>query len=793
MVSASTTQLLLLRCYVRSLYTPLSREKMRYGLMSRKTDLEESDIRVLETFYRSSFSFASVLSYSSVLSEMSDLGYLWMREFFLERAGAIQFPIDMSIPWILTEHISTVKGTAQDVVPHTEKIFFILDIYNDAANNVLYNLGKQHLYNEIEAEANLILDQLVFLLSEEIYMHYKNGSAVSSMEKSFRSKLEELKGSPYLTWCQRRYDLPLIQRNAQILGRSVDVNFLLGRHLNDKLRHDIECAIKRFESASVCGLPELQLSLDILSSTHKQLSKYLDLDSFTDMLAEIDENFAPSSVVSRRGRISSHVVYSLVCDIFPNYSYNFYTQRFVPSPVSLQQCAYGNPPKRTAVEHMMGSVSAKAHERVGILTRGYFGRIHLETLLNIIGYAELPRLVDECLQILTDKLQDLTAYVVALGDHVNACHLPSSCNKNAEHAYAYFQTKLTSLLEFDDLKPEVFQNFRYIGNAIAFFRDISIVLEVHDQFEFLAVAPLLGVVPDNRVGKESGVGARSPYVKALRNFAKSDNDKNAYSRHKDEMNDRKEITHVDAYLLQELPGLAHRAMDVLAPAIGSHNLFDSFLSRFYQTFTDLQLHSAWNLRVPSYFVPESAGKEFIPAAHGFQRLWATLTFLFYEQETETGKKSQNRELPYCAHEDEFGHGFFFAGSYFAHIMEHHSGFGMMDYGETIVRVHLEAISRHLMNKKQAVVGDRVEHGVVMDVDDEGDDDLEISLPVALFIDNAMVGKQLMMEMQTYFRALSEKTKYTLHHSGSKHAANDESIHGGDRHKIELFHPPKEIQ
>lgn len=41
------------------------------------------------------------------LQDCCDLSQLWYREFYLEMTMGqrIQFPIDMSMPWILTDHI----------------------------------------------------------------------------------------------------------------------------------------------------------------------------------------------------------------------------------------------------------------------------------------------------------------------------------------------------------------------------------------------------------------------------------------------------------------------------------------------------------------------------------------------------------------------------------------------------------------------------------------------------------------------------------------------------------------
>ncbi len=43
---------------------------------------------------------------------------------------------------------------------------------------------------------------------------------------------------------------------------------------------------------------------------------------------------------------------------------------------------------------------------------------------------------------------------------------------------------------------QVFQNFREIGNSLAFLSDLSDILEISDQFTFQLVAPFLGAAPN---------------------------------------------------------------------------------------------------------------------------------------------------------------------------------------------------------------------------------------------------------------------------------------------------------
>ncbi|CAG9790597.1 unnamed protein product [Diatraea saccharalis] len=84
----------------------------------------------------------------------------------------IQFPIEMSMPWILTDHILRSKEPAM-----MEYVLYPLDLYNDSAQYALTVFKKQFLYDEVEAEVNLCFDQFVYKLSEQVYAHYKQLAA----------------------------------------------------------------------------------------------------------------------------------------------------------------------------------------------------------------------------------------------------------------------------------------------------------------------------------------------------------------------------------------------------------------------------------------------------------------------------------------------------------------------------------------------------------------------------------------------------------------------------------------
>jgi cytoplasmic FMR1 interacting protein len=189
---------------------------------------------------------------------------------------------------------------------------------------------------------------------------------------------------------------------------------------------------------------------------------------------------------------------SLAKDVFPNFSYNLHTHRFVPSPIAIRPMQYSKAPKAAAVASAYGSVCGKVFEMCARLTRSFFGMVHIEAYIALgVSLSDLSMLVDQLLKNMYDKIADVSEYLAALKDGVPPCAPPKVMFAAFQTVggYGYYEGKLRSILDYDDLKPEVFQNFREIGNSIAFFSDLSAVLEVTDQFNFLMLAPFLGCAP----------------------------------------------------------------------------------------------------------------------------------------------------------------------------------------------------------------------------------------------------------------------------------------------------------
>jgi cytoplasmic FMR1 interacting protein len=189
-IGPSHTQLHLIRTLLSSLYSVRNPGMIKKGFLS-SVDFSSNQCSQMQDFYESSFIWSYLLNYGRTVREAADLSDLWYKEFYLQLAQKIQFPIKMSLPWILTEEIIEHRNTAL-----MESIIYPLDLYNDAAFKALFVLKKKYIYDEIEAEVNLVFDQLVYKLSEQIYSYYKIISSNVMFDTKFRVYIEKVfKGS----------------------------------------------------------------------------------------------------------------------------------------------------------------------------------------------------------------------------------------------------------------------------------------------------------------------------------------------------------------------------------------------------------------------------------------------------------------------------------------------------------------------------------------------------------------------------------------------------------------------
>ena len=124
----------------------------------------------------------------------------------------------MSLPWLLTSHILDNQEREPAML---EYLFYPLDVYNDAAYRALHELRQRFLYDEIEAETNLVFEQLVYKLAERMFLYFKNSAAALLIDKLYRSKLVDdgIFSAMRVQAPRSRYDAICRQRHVRLLGR----------------------------------------------------------------------------------------------------------------------------------------------------------------------------------------------------------------------------------------------------------------------------------------------------------------------------------------------------------------------------------------------------------------------------------------------------------------------------------------------------------------------------------------------------------------------------------------------
>uniref|UniRef100_A0A9L0J992 Cytoplasmic FMR1 interacting protein 1 n=1 Tax=Equus asinus TaxID=9793 RepID=A0A9L0J992_EQUAS len=482
-VGPSSTQLYMVRTMLESLIADKSGSKK-----TLRSSLEGPTILDIEKFHRESFFYTHLINFSETLQQCCDLSQLWFREFFLEltMGRRIQFPIEMSMPWILTDHIVETKEASM-----MEYVLYSLDLYNDSAHYALTRFNKQFLYDEIEAEVNLCFDQFVYKLADQIFAYYKIMAGSLLLDKRLRSECKNQGATIHLP-PSNRYETLLKQRHVQLLGRSVDLNRLITQHISAAICKSLELAIGRFESENLTSLVELDGLLEINRMTHKLLSRYLTLDSFDAMFREANHN-----VSAPYGRITLHVFWELNYDFLPNYCYNGSTNRFVRTVLPFSQEFQRDKQPNAQPQYLHGSKALNlAYSSIYGSYRNFVGPPHFQVICRLLGYQGIAVVMEELLKVVKSLLQGtILQYVKTLMEVMpKICRLP-------RHEYGspgileFFHHQLKDIVEYAELKTVCFQNLREVGNAVLFCLLIEQSLSLEEVCDLLHAAPFQNILP----------------------------------------------------------------------------------------------------------------------------------------------------------------------------------------------------------------------------------------------------------------------------------------------------------
>ncbi|KAK4774504.1 hypothetical protein SAY86_009439 [Trapa natans] len=470
------------------------------------SEIPMNDMKQLETFFYKLSFFLHIMDYTETLGNLTDLGFLWFREFYLESSRVIQFPVECSLPWMLIDQILELPNAGL-----LESILIPFDIYNDSAQQALTVLKQRFLYDEIEAEVDHCFDIFVSRLCDIAFTYYKSWAANELLDPSF---LFALDNGEKFSVLPMRFTALLKMTRVKLLGRTVDLRSLISERMNKVFRENLEFLFDRFESQDLCAAVELEKLVEILKHTHELLSKELSIDSFSLMMNEMLENI---SLVSYSSRLASQIWSEMQNDFLPNFILCNTTQRFVRSskmplaPVQKPSVPYAKP------NFYCGSQDLNsAHQSFARLYSGFFGIPHMFAIVKLLGQRSLPWLIRALLDHISNKVTTLEPMISGLQEA-----LPKSIGLLPfDGGVAGCVRLINEQLNWgnkSELKAEVLSGIKEIGSVLYWIGLLDIVLREVDTAHFMQTAPWLGLVPgvDGQI-LQSQEGGVSPIVNLFR-------------------------------------------------------------------------------------------------------------------------------------------------------------------------------------------------------------------------------------------------------------------------------------
>ncbi|KAJ7973579.1 protein PIR [Quillaja saponaria] len=464
------------------------------------SEIPVNDLKQLETFFYKLSFFLHILDYTVTVATLTDLGFLWFREFYLESSRVIQFPIECSMPWMLVDCVLESHNGGL-----LESVLIPFDIYNDSAQQALVVLKQRFLYDEIEAEVDHCFDIFVSKLCETIFTYYKSWAASELLDPAFLFASDN--AEKYAVQPMRIATLIKMTR-VKLLGRTIDLRSLITERMNKVFRLNLEFLFDRFDSQDLCAIVELEKLLDVLKHAHGLLSRDLSIDSFKLMLNEMQENI---SLVSFSSRLASQIWSEMQSDFLPNFILCNTTQRFIRSskvvPVQKPSVPSAKPNFYYGTQDLNS-----AHQSFARLHSGFFGMPHMFSIVRLLGSRSLPWLIRALLDHISNKITVIEPMITGLQEA-----LPKSIGLLPfEGGVAGSIRLVKEQLNWgakSDLKADILRGIKEIGSVLYWMGLLDIVLRQMDSTYFMQTAPWLGLLPgaDGQM-LHSQDGGESPIV-----------------------------------------------------------------------------------------------------------------------------------------------------------------------------------------------------------------------------------------------------------------------------------------
>jgi len=428
------------------------------------------------------------------------LAFLWHRELHVEQ-GTAGVPIELSLPWGLVQHaLAHLKHF------RPEQIMIPFEIFSDAADSILGEGRKQHTFRELQAEVNLVFDQLVFHLADDVFASLKAVATLQTMDKALQAKLAdglELAG-------QRLARHVAAHGQVDILGKKIDMKHLLTKRLNRLLRENLDYLFERFEAQDArSGLMELDSLVAALRGTHGLLARLFSVDPWARLHREMNE---ATSLRSFSSRASATVLEEIADEVLPNSLFNCFTRRFV-APIAPGEPFHESQFARSAWPVLPNPGYLYGHKSVNDALRewakkhsGFLGWNHIMAALRVLDSGEIvalahhlqKRLISVVGFSLPDTLEPLILELKSLLQGLETT-IPHEVFSALEEDLGAFRE--------DPAVREIMHGFREVGNVLAFLLLLDDCAAMEGVLARGAGAEA-EVAPGAASGAASGAGAR---------------------------------------------------------------------------------------------------------------------------------------------------------------------------------------------------------------------------------------------------------------------------------------------
>lgn len=651
---------------------------MKGGYLAKKT-LKKDELPFFLALYDRLSYAEKVHDYVEYVHELTDMSCFWFREYYLALTRCIQFPLMMSLPWMLADFAMSTPSLAPSV-------FVPLSIYNDCAEKALSVFRCQFLYDEIEAEMSLVWQQLLFTLVRKLFDHYKNQAAQIIIDKPYARKYQ-MNSDQDVKLTYARYDSVLEQKHITILGRHIDLQMHLTTHLNKYIRRNVEQIIDRFEKQDVTMCMELESLLNTLKLTVEMIRKKLPaIDSFETIFAEKTDN---TTLGSYQSSLRHTIEFELCTEICKKYVYNTTTKRFVRVQPSARET------KKITPDFKWGSRFTEMFEKQFQETKGFFGLDHVQCILRLLGHQNSAALLEDLTKYnISLVTRDFSPYVQRILSAVDPIDLkPATYGVVA--VYVNFVLRLNPIKEWKG-KQAMNDVLREIGNNICLIQLFDEALAHMSFFNFQVKAFINGFKPPFQPRGTAEATTQKYSTAASMEFSVADPPRfpDIMQSALEDSKGKEDEKHNHDYIMSIVSNSVRR-QQFLKLNIGGW-LFSSLLDRLYSELRKVGLLNEWIGKEPDGKVLE------VENPKDFARFWSVSLFCFLVPDIDPDMvKGKNMNI--MSDQAFFGDGWTWAGLTILHLLGLRSRFRLFDftnYLNKLQAVAQEDLSTVVQKKKK---------------------------------------------------------------------------------------------